>query len=298
MKKIFFFTFLTAAFLAACSSDDQDEPKQEPRLITVEVTENPLLDANGAPKQLPTRTAAATTSESLSAFFMNYTDNKYGFEKTGGSWSSNPNDWPWPVSGNDTKIDFYAYNDGTFQWNSGNPYLNFTMDASAFNQTDLLVATHKDISYNDAKGKVSLDFDHACAAVKFNIYKTTGVGDKSVIVKSVVLAGVKNQGDYYYNNEGTKWQFLSLPGSASYTYDGYSSASYLLTDGDITLTTDKQVLPCGYLFLIPQSKEGMTLTVKYTVNGDASEYTFKLSGTWEAGTEYIVNISMGTSIIY
>lgn len=285
MKKIFFFTFLTAAFLAACSSDDQDEPKQEPRLITVEVTENPLLDANGTPKQLPTRTAAATTSETLSAFSMNYEGNKFSFEKkAGGSW--NTNEYTWPVSGNNSKIDFYAYNAGTFYWNSGNPYLSFTMDASASNQTDLLVATHKAISFNDAGGKVSLDFNHACAAVTFNIYKTAGVGEKSVTVTSVELSGVKNQGDYYYNKE-TKWQ--SLSGSASYT----------LTDSNITLTTtDKQALPCDYLFLIPQSKEGMTLTVKYTVNGDASEYTFKLSGTWEAGTEYIVNISMGTSIIH
>ena len=284
MKKIFFFTFLTAAFLAACSSDDQDEPKQEPRLITVEVTENPLLDANGTPKQLPTRTAAATTSESLAAFSMNYTGDKFSFEKTGGSW--NINEYTWPVSGNDTKIDFYAYNAGTFNWNSGNPYLNFTMDASASNQTDLLVATHKDISFNDAKGKVSLDFDHACAAVKFNIYKTDGVGEKSVTVTSVVLSGVKNQGDYYYNSEGTKWK--SLSGSASYT----------LTDSDITLTTSKQALPCGYLFLIPQSKEGLTLTVNYTVaGGTETSHTFNLTGAWEAGKDYIVNISMGTSII-
>ena len=285
MKKIFFFTFLTAAFLAACSSDDQDEPKQEPRLITVEVTENPLLDANGTPKQLPTRTAAATTSESLSAFSMNYTgDYTYGFEKTDGSW--NPNEYTWPVSGNDTKIDFYAYNAGTFQWNSGKPYLSFTMDASASNQTDLLVATHKDISFNDAGGKVSLHFDHACAAVKFNIYKTTGVGEKSVTVKSVELSGVKNQGDYHYNDEETKWQ--SLSGTASYT----------LTPGAITLKTEKQALPCDYLFLIPQSKVGLTLTVYYTVDGSTSKsHDFSLTGTWEAGTEYIVNISMGTSII-
>lgn len=280
MKKIFFFTFLTAAFLAACSSDDQDEPKQEPRLITVEVTENPLLDANGTPKQLPTRTAAATTSETLSAFSMNYEESQYKYEKNGETWSS----YTWPVQDN-SKIDFYAYNDGDFLWNSGNPYLSFTMDASASNQTDLLVATHKAISYNDAKGKVSLDFDHACAAVKFNIYKTDGVGEKSVTVTSVELSGVKNQGDYYYNKE-TKWQ--SLSGSASYT----------LTDSNITLTTSKQALPCGYLFLIPQSKEGMTLTVKYTVNGGTeTSYTFNLSDTWEAGTEYIVNISLGTSII-
>lgn len=285
MKKIFFFTFLTVAFLAACSSDDQDEPKQEPRLITVEVTENPLLDANGTPKQLPTRTEAATTSESLSAFSMNYEGNKYDCEKSGETWNTNPNNWPVSV-GNDTKIDFYAYNAGTFYWNSGKPYLSFTMDASASNQTDLLVATHKDIAYNDAKGKVSLDFDHACAAVKFNISMTAGVGKKSVIVTSVVLSGVKNQGDYYYNKE-TKWQ--SLSGSASYT----------LTDSNITLTTDKQALPCGYLFLIPQSKVGLTLTVYYTVDGSTeTSYAFNLRDTWEAGTEYIVNISMGTSIIY
>lgn len=282
MKKIFFFTFLTAAFLAACSSDDQDEPKQEPRLITVEVTENPLLDANGTPKQLPTRTEAATTSESLSAFFMNYGESQNEYKKTGETWSS----YTWPVTDN-TKIDFYAYNAGNFLWNDGNPYLSFPMDASAFNQTDLLVATHKDISYNDAGGKVSLDFDHACAAVKFNIYKTAGVGEKSVTVKSVVLSGVKDQGDYHYNDEETKWQ--SLSGTASYT----------LTTGNITLTTDKQALPCGYLFLIPQSKKGLTLTVYYTVDGGTETYyAFNLSGTWEAGTEYIVNISMGTSIIY
>lgn len=280
MKKIFFFTFLTAAFLAACSSDDQDEPKQEPRLITVEVTENPLLDANGAPKQLPTRTEAATTSETLSAFFMNYEESQNEYKKTGETWSS----YTWPVTDN-SKIDFYAYNAGNFQWNSGNPYLSFTMDASAFNQTDLLVATHKAISYNDAGGKVSLDFDHACAAVKFNIYKTDGVGEKSVTVKSVVLSGVKNHGDYYYNKE-TKWSSLS------------GSASYLLTDGAITLTTDKQALPCDYLFLIPQSKEGLTLTVNYTVNSVAAEpKTFSLTSAWEAGKEYIVNISLGTSII-
>ena len=132
--------------------------------------------------------------------------------------------------------------------------------------------------------------------MKFNIYKTTGVGEKSVIVKSVVLSGVKDKGDYYYNEE-TKWKSLSVSADSP-LIDGYTPASYLLTDGDITLTTDKQALPCGYLFLIPQSKVGLTLTVKYTVNGDASEYAFNLSGTWEAGTEYIVNISMGTSIIY
>ena len=159
------------------------------------------------------------------------------------------------------------------------------MDASAFNQTDLLVATHKAISFNDAGGKVSLDFDHACAAVKFNISKTAGVREKSVIVKSVVLSGVKNQGGYYYNVD-TKWQ--GVKGSASYT----------LTTGDITLTTEKQPLPCGYLFLIPQPKEGLKLTVTYTVNnGTEQSHDFNLAGSWEAGVEYFVNINMGTAVI-
>lgn len=286
MNKTLFFPLLTATLLASCSSDNIEAPEQDQRLLSVEVTENPLLDStNGEPKMLPTRSAAATTTETLNEFYMNYQESQYHFQKySNGTWSTQS--WPSGLTP-DTKINFYAYNydEDSFYWNSGDPYISFTMSATdGFNQTDLLVATHKNISYNDAGGKVSLTFDHACAAVKFYICKTSGVGEKNVVVNSVVLSGVKYQGDYHYNT--SSWE--SLSGTASYT----------LTNSPITLDTQKVSLPCGYLFLIPQSKQGLTLTVTYSVNGGtAQSYDFNLNGLWEAGKEYPVNINMGTSII-
>ena len=285
MYKTLFLSLLTATMLVACSSDDVEEPQlpEEPRLLTVEVTENTLLDTNGAPMQAPTRTEAPITTETLKKFSMNYQSSQYDFTKTSGTWSTNS--WPTTV-GTDAKIDFYAYNAGTFYWNGGNPYVSFEMSASeGFNLTDLLVAKHQNISFNDAGGKVSLTFDHACAAVKFCISKTSGVGEKNIVVKRVELSGVRNRGEYHYNTPA--WEYL--PGSAIYT----------LTVSDITLTTEKVTLPCGYLFLIPQTKEGLKLTVTYTVDADETvkSHDFNLSGEWRAGTEYVVNINMGTSII-
>ncbi len=297
MYKTLFLSLLTATLLVACSSDDAEEPQllEEPRLLTVEVMENTLIDTNGAPMQAPTRTAAAITTGTLTEFYMNYQKNAYTFTKTDGTWNTT---YSWPTLNPEDGLDFYAYNykdeeeGDRFYWNNDNdPYISYVMsDNDAFNQTDLLVAKHEDISYNDAGGKVSLTFDHACAAVKFNISKTSGVGNKQIDVTSVQLSGVKNKGEYHYNNTPNTphWEYLS--GSASYK---------LTTAKNITLTTEKTALPCGYLFLIPQTKVGLTLTVEYTVEGveGTQSHDFELTGTWEAGIEYVVNINMGTSII-
>lgn len=272
---------LSSILLAACSSDEIEAPQgQEPRLLTVEVTENPPLAGSGEPKKIPTRTAAAITTKTLNEFSMNCQAGQYDFHKqSDGTWNTHP--WP-SGTAPDAKIDFYAYNEGTYYPNSGDPYISYTMsDNDGFNLPDLLVATHKNISYNDAGGRVSLTFDHACAAVKFYICKTSGVGERNIVVSSVELSGVKSQGDYHYNT--STWESLS----------GW--ASYVLTNAGITLSTEKEALPCGWLFLIPQSKQGLTLTVTYTVDGEpAPPHIFNLSGTWDAGKEYPVNINIGT----
>ena len=115
---------------------------------------------------------------------------------------------------------------------------------------DLLAA------FSDNKGKVSLMFNHACAAVRFYVRKSV---DKPVIITSVM--------------------------------------TYTLTNASIGLTTEKQLLPCGYLFIIPQTKEGLTLKVSYTVNGDEKTHDFNFSGEWKAGHSYVVNVNMGTNVI-
>ena len=274
--------------LAACGDNDDAvpipiEPTPSPRLLTVEVSENPMQD-NEASARVMNRTAAATTTASLSSFTMNYTDAWYNnFTKTGGTWSTA--DWPYGVNEN-TKIDFYAYNAGSFQWNSGTPYVSFMMDEDAFSQKDLLVATHKQISYNDAKGKVSLTFDHACAAVQFQICQTKKVTDegKNFIINSVVLKNVCKNGDYYYDSGWTL---------------GSNLTDLTLTNRTITLTTAYQLLPCQWLFLIPQSQDGIQLEIKYTVDEGAEKTKILNVGTdsWEQGKQYTVNIRVGSSFL-
>ena len=300
MKKTILLSLLAAAFLTACSSDDpepqapkqEEQPsQQEPRLLTVEVSETPLADANGTPNQIKTRTAEATTTASLSSFFMNYQDSKNEFTKDGSTWSTAT--WPTKTSAGVTisksdELEFYAYNNGSLIWDTSNPpYLSFTVNSDAFNQTDLLVAKNT-VSYNDHKGKVPLTFDHACAAVKFNLIRVTSAGENTIEINSVTLNGVKEQGQYHYNptGEDPNWQSLSNP------------VNYTLTDSKITLSDNNtHPLPCGYLFLIPQTKSGKTLTVNYTLDNTAKTRDFSLSGTWEAGLEYTINIYIGKSFI-
>ena len=275
--------------LAACGDNDDAvttpvEPAPTPRLLTVEVSENPMQDNEASAREMK-RTAAATTTATLSSFTMNYTDAWYNnFTKTGGTWSIA--DWPYGVNEN-TKIDFYAYNAGSFQWNSGTPYVSFTMDEDAFSQKDLLVATHKQISYNDTKGVVSLTFDHACAAVQFQICQTKTVTEQkhSFTINSVVLKNVHKDGDYNYDSGWTL---------------GSNLTDLTLTNSTITLTTAYQLLPCQWLFLIPQSQDGIQLEIKYTIDGGAEEKTKVLNvgtGNWEQGKQYTVNIRVGSSFL-
>ena len=287
MKKLLFLFSVIA--LAACGGSDDGETTPpdvpSPRLLTVVVNENPMQDENASAREM-TRTAAETTTATLSDFYLNYQGNKYTFTKGGSGWSTNS--WPYGVD-YDTKIDFYAYNGGTFVWTENNPYVVFTMDNDPFNQKDFLVATHKSISYNDNKGKVSLTFDHACAAVQFKVYKEV---DTDYTVNSIVLKGMKNQANYSYS---AGWNTLGY--STEWSSDA-SKRFYTLTNGDIAVTKDKKLLPCGWLFFIPQVKDGdgtqenpgIQLEINYNTN---KQKTLNLSGTWEAGTQYTVNIRIG-----
>lgn len=274
-RKKYVFLFLSAACLVACSSDDEPTTVPEARPLTVEIAENTIVSTS-APQQAPTRADAATTTATLTAFSMNYQTNKYDFVKTGGVWSTAT----WPTGpGNNDKINFYAYNGGNLNWNDGAPYVSFDMGTDAFAQKDLLVADTT-AAYSDNKGKVSLMFNHACAAVRFYVRKSV---EQSVSITGVELAGVQSKGDYHYASSA--WESLSTP------------ITYKLTNANMTLTAEKRLLPCGYLFIIPQSKEGMTLRVSYTVDGAAKSYDFKLTGTWAAGHSYVVNVNMGNKVI-
>ena len=274
MKKLIL--LLSVFAFVACNDDKDDNISYLPsvpepqRLLTVEVSEDPMQGKGAMTK------AAVITTASLSKFWMNYQDlYKYDFTKTGDTW--NTATWPASVDSDD-KIDFYAYNGGTFTWSSSDPYVSFPQEESAFSQKDLLVATHKQISYNDNAGKVSLLFDHACAAVQFYVYKEEST---TYVVKSIVLRKVKKTGEYHYNSRS--WSEVS------------GEAYYTLTNGDITPSSTPTLLPCEWMFFIPQETSDIDIEVTYTKGGGAeTTKTLHLtSGTWEAGHQYTVNIKIG-----
>jgi hypothetical protein len=237
-----------------------------------------MQDESASAREI-TRAGGATTTASLTAFSMNYENNKYNFKKGGSGWSPTTTS-PWPVPDN-TPIDFYAYNGGSFVWTENNPHVAFTAEENAGDLKDFLVAKHENISYNDNSGIVSLTFDHACAAVQFYVYKEESA---TYSVSDIKLSNVIKSGDYYYNNaENARWV---LGGTTTY---------YTLTTTSIyDLSTTPQRLPCGWLYLIPQSKSDITIDVTYSKNGGASTTKpLTLSGTWEAGKQYTVNIRIG-----
>ena len=286
-------------FFASCSSDDSmtpiDEVKTPQRPISVEVSEAPFGNTTEA-RQL-TR-AAITDLTSFSAFTMtankdNLSDN-LSVEKKNGKWEVDSS-WPaWPAVDDNTSVNFYAYSKGIYNDNSGTPYISFIMDENASAQHDLLVATNT-VSYNEHHGKVPLTFDHACAAVAFNVQitnklKTDKLSNSSLTINSIVLRNVNNTGRYYFGGTPA-WQNVS------------GSSYYTLTSGNITVDTEAQALSSNYLFVIPQSSEangttGTYLDVTYTFSGQTeTSATIPLSVNWEAGSKYTINIKLGTTLI-
>ena len=302
MKHVQLIILLLAAGLTACSSDDGTETPPAPHRMTVEVTENPFIDSETGSRIVlsPLRKAEATTTSTLDKFRMrNAVDNtdEYQFKKTNGKWEnmSTYDHWPYSIN-DDTSIDFYAYtyNEGgvTFDNNGGTPRISFTVIEEASQQHDLLVA-HTRTYYNAADGKVSLTFDHACAAVQFNVQITntlTGgsyLNAPSLTVNSITLKNVIKEGDYSYSTNS--WTL------------GNVTTDYTLTDASLTVTTTPQQLPCKYLFMIPQTRvadgtTGTYLEVKYTTSSQKTAY-IPLSIDWKAGIEYTINIKLGTTTI-
>lgn len=291
-KKLVFYTVaLTAGLLTACSSDD--EQKQEPpvRHISVEVNQRPMTSDDPAGARSTDTRSAITTTETFSAFSMrgiyNSSTTNYTVSKSGGIWTVAPDTWPGGSENNNT-TPFYAYTDGTFYSNNGTPFIDFTIAENASTQHDLLVAKNS-VAYSDHGGKVPLTFDHACAALAFNVQitnklKTEKLSNGTLTVNSIVLRNVSNSGKYYFGT--STWGDVS------------GSAYYTLTSGNITVDTEAQALSSNYLFVIPQSSEGTYLDVTYTFSGQTkTSATIPLSVNWVAGKQYTINIKLGTTLI-
>lgn len=172
-----------------------------------------------------------------------------------------------------------------------NPYIHFTVDGTVSNQHDLLVSECKQVSRASSGGKVSFLFTHACAIPHFTVQLNDAIStqcDGSLTVKSIVLKNVNNAGNYYYATKS--WGDLS------------GSADYSLINGTITVTTTKQSLSSGYLFMIPQTRpvngtEGIHLEITYNKGGEDKQAIIPFGIDWQAGTIHPINILLRETVI-
>lgn len=285
---------LIAAGLTACSNDDDvaHQPEKPLRKLTVEVSENPFYRNTRA---------AITTGSTLTSFYMSYL---YDTSKTGDVSMAAKDDkgWSviggWPDTDEKTTVNWYAYSNGDFQANGGNPYLDFTVEENSSAQKDLLVATTSD-TWAHSKGYLTFTFDHACSAMKFAIKKAKNLSDYELKVTKIVLCNVKNHGHYKYSS--SSWDLQS--GTANYTlYEG-KAKTYEYSDYYDPLDTSGE----PYLFLLPQTltawdgtNGGSYLKITCTLqpksgsetiyNGDAY---IPFGYTLAKGYEYDVNINIG-----
>lgn len=303
-RKQFLIAFiLTAGMLTACSSDDEQTSRDNTRRISVEVSERPMTPDDPANAPSMTTRGAITTIETFSSFnmrgFYNDLATKYtvSWKKATSSWTVEDDIWPTDAPG-DTEVPFYAFTQGEdkdFLWNYGNPYLNFTIEQNASTQHDLLVAKNS-VAYNNYTGKVGkvpLTFDHACAALAFNVFMSTTLknqlNSKTLTVSNILLRNVSNTGRYYFNTPG--WSDVS------------GSAYYTLNNSNIDIDTTPQALSSNYLFVIPQKRDangttGIYLDITYAFTGQTeTKATIPLDVDWQAGYQYTINIKLGTTYI-
>lgn len=302
---------LIATGLAACSNDDEVITAQE-RPITVTVSEKPFTTPTSNAAPVRSTRAAITTTETLSAFWINYV---YGTTPITGSRRATKAAGTWTVGGSwpDTgkEVNWYAHNnnsDGTFQLDDydGTPYISFTVDENAAQQKDLLVATLAK-SYSECGGHLNFTFDHACTALRFYIKKATNMDDYMLTVTDVKICNIVSQGEYYFatatwNLDSTRSQYTLYSGSGleldstNYTALGQTDAPYLflipqsLTAWDAT-TSIASVTAQSYLRIACTiSKNGSN------VFNDTAYIPF--AATLAKGTQYDVKINIGKNSLY
>ena len=297
------FLLLSSLVLGACSSDDDELAPQQPQSypLTIEVTENPMVQ-DGDEGRDNRAAITTTTSPSFNAFKIDYT---YGSGYSTGSVDvTNDNGtWTggsWPVTSEE--VTWYAYTGGTFNVNSGNPYINFTVDENAADQHDLLVATASG-TYTGPGCKLSFNFDHACAALRFFIKKSTNIDAHTLSITNVVLCNVVKQAKYYY---GTGWGNLSSERSVYTLYSGAAvilgSGSYIPMDGgtpDYLFLIPQTLTPWDHTTAIASATTQSYLELTCSIDGGSSQTAYVPFGTsFEKGKKYDVKINIGKNSLY
>lgn len=207
----------------------------------------------------------------------------------GNAWTTSPTFY-WPMGGNQSS--FFAYspyasdaaNNGitiSEKTAVGVPIITYKMPVNVLKQPDLIIAdAHKDIKYTEGATTIALKFEHALAAIGFNLEGSGGEILSSIVVKNIIDQGSIQMRDLINNS----WNLSSTISTQLY-YVG------LMGGGPITASSSQTNIMAddGYLMVIPQTDLSNSVVVAII---DDVEYniSFPNGGKWERGTRYRYNI--------
>ncbi|MCR5270141.1 MAG: fimbrillin family protein [Prevotella sp.] len=308
MKKLKLISLmLIATTMAACSSGDNDATPQRPevRALSFEVSETPYAIPNGS------RITRAAIASSLDKFYLNYVYLLGSEPQTNGSsmettkdgekgWKVGDGNTGWPDTEN--MVNWYACSEHVPFYKgeqATGPYINFSVNETASDQKDLLVAKASG-TYAETGGKLSFTFNHVCSALRIYVKKANNLADYTLTVSEVKLYNVVSQGDYYFNT--SSWTL----GATKSNYTLYSGAGLTLGTKSFVLLGDSSA---PYLFLLPQTLTAWSgepantyLELTCVINKGGVVHNGKayipFGATLQQGFQYDVNINIGKNSLY
>lgn len=139
----------------------------------------------------------------------------------------------------------------------------------------------------------------------YDVFTSGVVKAKAGSTKVSLQWDLRKGGDYAYSSPGISWPSIMIaedtdfsdcnPGvTAGMHYDSVNDRYDPITDTKIEF---------GHVLIAPQPKQAMTIRYRILANGDTDtedvfmDYTYPLTGNWQAGKKYIYNISFNLSEI-
>ena len=257
--------------------------------LATEMTKNRIMlsvdEASFGDGRVPTRGSKVTSistfgvSASVYSSASTYTSagcGSYFFNEQAANGS--PMNYFWPTSA--YKLSFFAYypyGNAAFTLQStanttGAPTYSYTVPSAIASQVDIM--TGQDVNHlGGSSSPVNLTMKHRCAAICFSV---TNERLSAITLNTISIEGVKYSGTL---NEET-WTLGSAVNSSSSNPFTLTYGSSIAADATANVTGTTNIF-----LMLPQTiPAGAKL--KIVVDGEDPKYA-DLTGTWEAGKQYI-----------